>query len=136
MSRSIRLLLVAAVLSLGVAAGAACGKESTGPVAGVLKVNLTTPNSGADGAILLTVTGPTALTGASAGTGLRLFGQPGAGTSNAFALTGTLKTGAILTIGVADVNKVSQYGAAIQQVAATADFQLRTLTGYSLTVAR
>ena len=130
MIRLTRLLLVGAVL----AAGAACLGPS-GPVAGVLKVNLTSPNSGPDGAILLTVSSPAALTSATAGSGLRLFGQVGSGASNVFALTGTLNSGTILTIGVADVNKVIQYGASIQGVAAT-NFQLFSLAGYSLTVVR
>ena len=132
MNHLTRLLLAGAVL----ATGAACSKEPSGPVAGALKVNLTSPNSGADGAMLLTISGPAALTSATAGAGLRLFGQVGSGTSNVFALTGTLSAGTILTIGVADVNTVIQYGASIQGVAATANYQLRSLAGYSLTVAR
>jgi hypothetical protein len=99
---------------------------------GVLKVNLTTPNSGGDGAILLTVSGPAALLSAAPGAGLRLFTQPSA--ANHMALTGTLRTGTILTIEVPDVSKASTYTATIQQVA-TPTYQLRALTGYSLKVA-
>jgi hypothetical protein len=50
------------------------------------------------------------------------------------ALTGTLRTGTILTIEVPDVSKASTYTATIQQVA-TPTYQLRALTGYSLRVA-
>jgi hypothetical protein len=110
--------------------GAALACEgNAGP--GVLKVNLTTPNSGGDGAILLTVSGPAAVVSAAPGAGLRLFAQPSA--PNHMALTGTLRTGTILTIEVADVSKASTYTATIQEVA-TPSYQLRTLTGYSLRV--
>lgn len=105
---------------------------SDNPTPGVLKVNLTTPNSGADGAILLTVNGPGVLLSAAPGAGLRLFTQPFA-TTNHVALTGTLTTGTILTIEVPDVSKANAYTATIQQ-AATPTYQLRALTGYSLKV--
>jgi hypothetical protein len=100
----------------------------------VLTVSLATPNPGADGAIVLSVTGPQAITSAVAPAGLRLFQQP-FGTVTRFAITGTLTNGAVLTIGVADVGTVAQYAATVQAVAAP-DFQLRSLSGYSLTVAR
>jgi hypothetical protein len=103
-----------------------------GPTPGLLKVNLTTPNSGGDGAILLTVSGPGALLSAAPGTGLRLFTQPLTAT-NRVALTGTLRNGTILTIEVPDVSKASAYTATIQQVATPA-YQPRALAGYSLKV--
>lgn len=121
-----------AVLFL-VALGAApsCG-DGTGPVAGVLNVGLVTPNNEPAGALVVTVTGPAALMSASPGTGLRLFSQ-GLSATARFALTGTLTNGVILTIGVADVRRASQYVATIEQVAGE-DLQLRSLAGYSLTV--
>ena len=109
--------------------------SSSGPVAGVLTVSLATPNPGADGAILLTVAGPQALTSVTAGTGLRAFSQP-LSTITKVAITGPLPRGAILTIGVADVGQATQYHATVQGVAASADFQLRPLAGYSLSVSR
>lgn len=111
-------------------------ERNTAPVAGLINVSLTTPNGGNDAAILLTITGPAALTNVNAPAGLRLFTQPPPlGTTNRFALTGTIRSGTILTIGVADVNKASAYTATIQQVA-TAAYQLRALTGYSLKVSQ
>lgn len=114
--------------------GVSCGK-STGPVAGNLQVQLTSPNSGADSAIVFTVTSPTALTSVTAGAGLRVFAQPLGGTTTRFALTGRLTTGTtILTIGVANVNAASQYSGTIQGVAQP-NFVLRLapFTGYALT---
>jgi hypothetical protein len=106
-------------------------------VAGNLKIQLTSPNSGADSAIVFTITGPAALTSAAPGTGLRLFAQPLGGTVTRFALTGRLTTSTtILTIGVANVNAVAQYVGTIQGVAQP-DYVLRPLPGnYALTVIR
>ena len=129
-----RVLSVAALAAL-VVAGLSCG-DSTGANPGNLVVRLTTPNSGADSAIVFTITGPAPLTSATAGAGLRVFQQPLGGTSTRFALTGQLNQGAtILTIGVADVGAVSQYSGTIQGVAQP-NYQLRVLTGYALAITR
>ena len=110
--------------------GAALACSDNSP--GILKVNLTTPNGGADKAILLTVNGPGKLVSAAPGSGLRLFSQS-LSTTSKVALTGTLASGTILTIEVPDISKSSQYTATILQVATPA-YQLRSLTGYSLKV--
>jgi hypothetical protein len=70
----------------------------------------------------------------TAAPGLRVFAQPLA-TVTRFAVTGALANGAVVTIGVADTRNVSQYAATVQAVAAP-DFQLRSLSGYSLRVAQ
>lgn len=135
MTRATMKLVIAALIATLAACG---GGGSTGPVAGLLKVKLaTTPNSGLDGAILLTVTGPVVPTGAAAQTGFRLFGTPAA-TTNKFAVTGTLATGSILfTIDVPDINKFRQYTATVQQVAASSNYALRsTLSAYTLSVTK
>ena len=127
--------LAAGILAATLLAAAGSCSSSSGPVAGMLTVSLATPNPGTDGAILLTVAGPQALTSVTAGAGLRAFLQPLSATTKV-ALTGSLTSGAILTIGVADVGQATQYHATIQGVAASADFQLRPLAGYSLAVSR
>jgi hypothetical protein len=116
---------------------AACKGDSTGPVAGTLKVNLTTPNSGQDGAAILTLTAPAVPASVSPGAGLQLWGGPVTGTTTKLVLTGTMSTGTILTLQVDDVNKVGQYSVTLQQVATLA-FQLRPplLAGYSATVTK
>jgi hypothetical protein len=130
MTATRRTLLTAAVMLL-----AGC-KNSTGPVAGTLKVNLTTPNSGFDGAAIILLTSPVPPTSVTAAAGLALWGGPVATTSARIVLTGTLSTGTILTLQVDDVNKVGQYSVTVQQVAA-ATYQRRTaLTGYSATVTK
>jgi hypothetical protein len=129
MNRVFALTALAAVLAVGVS----CGKGGTGPVAGNLQVRLTSPNSGADSAIVFTITSPAPLTSATPGAGLRLFAQP-LGTTTRFALTGRLTTATtILTIGVADINAVGQYGATFQGIAQP-NYALRVLPGgYALT---
>jgi len=133
MNRTFALTTLAALLAVGIS----CGRDGSGPVAGNLKIQLTSPNSGADSAIVFTITGPAALTSAAPGTGLRLFAQPLGGTVTRFALTGRLTTSTtILTIGVANVNAVAQYVGTIQGVAQP-DYVLRPLPGnYALTVIR
>lgn len=113
--------------------GVSCGKSGTGPVAGNLQVVLTSPNSGADSAIVFTITSPAALTSVTAGAGLRVFAQPLGGTTTRFAITGRLTTSTtILTIGVANVNAATQYSGTIQGVAQP-NYALRALPGgYSL----
>jgi hypothetical protein len=116
-----------------VLAGAGGCRDVTDP-AGILTLSLVTPNPGADGAVLVTVTGPAALTSVTAATGLRVFSQA-LTTTNHFAVTGPLPNGAILTLGVPDVNRVGDYKATIQDLAAS-DYTLRSLAGYSLIVSR
>jgi len=114
-------------------------KGDTGPTAGLLKVNLTTPNSGLDGAAVVVLSAPLAPGAVTPGAGLALWGGPVTTATAKVALTGTLSTGTILTLQVDDVNKVSQYSATLQQVAATSGggFLVRpSLTGYSLAVTR
>jgi hypothetical protein len=128
----------AALLAGLIAVGLSCGGDSTrvsGP--GELKVRLTSPNSGLDSAIVFTITGPTALTSAVPGAGLRLFQQPFGGTSTRFALIGQLTTGAtILTIGIKDLGELSQYSGTITGVAMP-NYTLRILPGgYALALTR
>jgi hypothetical protein len=125
-----RVLEVLAV-TLAVVGAGSCG-DGVGPVAGVLTVSLATPNSGADGAILLTVSGP-GVTSVSAEPGLRVFSST-LGATNPFAVTGSLQNGVILRIGVPDTRRAGQYVATIQNVAAN-DYSLRGPSGYTLTVA-
>ena len=131
--RGPRAALALALLLVG-AGSCIDGGGPTGPVAGVLKVSLTTPNPGADGAVLLSITGPKALTSVTAVAGLRVFAES-LSTSNHFAVTGPLTNGPIFTIGVADLSQAGTYTATVVDVAAN-DYTLRALTGYSLTVSK
>lgn len=127
-----------AILAGALVTGLSCGGDggtNSGP--GVLQVKLTSPVANADSAIEITITGPAAPTGATAGTGLRLFQEPAAGgATRHYALTGRLTNGAtIMTINVADVSAFSQYQGTIDGVA-QANYQLRPLNGYALALTR
>ncbi len=131
-------LLNAGLLVGAVLLGLSCG-DSTSSGPGQLKVRLTTPNSGADSAIVFTITGPSGavLTSATAGTGLQLFHQPLTGNATRFAIVGQLTQGAvILTIGVPNASEFSQYNGTIDGVAQP-NYQLRALPGgYALAITR
>jgi hypothetical protein len=130
-------LMGVGLLAVALATGVSCGGDGTGPSGpGTLLVKLTSPHTGADSAIVLTISGPQPLTSAAAGTGLRLFQQTLGGTSTKFALIGQLNTNAvILTIGIQDLKLWSQYTGTISGVAQP-NYQLRPLTGYALALTR
>ena len=136
-----RRLVWTGFLAATVAGTATCGDsrvlDVVKGVPGELTLSLVTPNGGADGAILLLVKGPAPITSASvpSGSGLRLFAGPLGADSAKFAITGSLANGAIVVLGVADVNRVASYNAFIRQVAAN-DYTLRSLVGYGVTVSR
>lgn len=123
----------AMLLIVALGAAPSCG-EGTGPTAGVLNVSLVAPAADPAGALILSLTGPDALMSASPGAGLRLFAQE-LGVTTRVALTGTLTNGVVLTIGVADARRASQYVATVEEVAGQ-DLQLRSPAGYSLTVSQ
>jgi hypothetical protein len=131
-------LLRAGLLGVTTIIGLSCG-DSTSSGPGQLKVRLTTLNSGADSAIVFTITGPSGavLTSATAGTGMRVFHAPLAGNTTRFAVVGQLTQGAvILTIGVPNVSEFGQYSGTIQGVAQP-NYQLRPLPGaYALAITR
>lgn len=132
MNRVWGVALMASALIIGISCGGD-GPTQSGP--GTLKVRLTSPAANSDSAIVITITGPAALTSATAGPGLRLFQQT-LGTTTRFALTGALANGAqILTIGVADVAALSQYAGSVDGVA-QANYQLRSVSGYALAITR
>lgn len=121
-----------AALALLVVAGLSCG-EPSGPKAGELKVVLTTPNPGQDGAIVFTINGPAALTSLTAEPTLRAFTDGTGGVTTKVIVTGTLTNASIVRIGVEDVGQVTLYAAAVNQVAATT-YQVRHQGGYALTI--
>ena len=117
--------------------GLSCG-DTMASMPGELKVRLTTPNSGADSAIVFAITGPpgAVLSSATAGAGLQLFHQPLTGSTTRFAVIGRLTQGAVLlTIGVPVVSEVSRYSGTIEGVAQP-NYQLRALPGYALAITR
>lgn len=118
---------------LAVASG--CGSSDsgpTGPVAGPLRVVLTTPNTD-DGAVMFQVTG--VVDSVVAPAGLTLFQSvPGPNVIRAI-VTGNIATGNnLLTLYVADVSKASSITPLLLQVAAQGTYAQRPIGAYSLQV--
>ena len=113
----------------------ACSKSPTGPQAGTLLVKLQDPNGG-DGAILFTISGPTALTNVQAGAGDTLWTTDFSSTVSHVVLTGVIGNGVILKFDVPDVNVSGSYIVAVNQAASSSDYSLRSLTNYVAFVSR
>lgn len=121
---SSKLVLAAAIAML------ACSNSPTGPQAGTLSVKLQSPNSGADGAILFTLSGPVAVTNPQAAAGDTLWTSDFSGTVTKVILTGAIGSGVILRFDVPDVNQYNLYLVTVSQVASSSDYSLRDLTNY------
>ena len=121
-------VLVAALLALGCSGG----DDPSGPVAGPLRVVLTSPNTD-DGAVMFQVTG--VVDSAVVPAGLTLYqSAPGSNVIRAI-VTGDIDTGDnLLTLYVEDVGKASSYSAQVLQVAAQTTYTQRPVGGYALTV--
>lgn len=113
---------------------AACGGDDggSGPVAGPLRVVLTSPNTD-DGAVMFQVIG--VLDSVAAPAGLTLHQSvPGPNVIRAI-VTGNISSGSnLLTLYVADVGKASSISTLVLQVAARATYAQRPAGAYSLTV--
>jgi hypothetical protein len=115
----------------------ACSHSPTGPQAGTLFVKLQDPNSGADGAILLTLTSPAPVTNVAAGAGAdTLWTTDYSTTVSKVLLTGSIANGVILKFDVEDVNLASEYVVSVTQAASSSDYSLRSLTNYVAFVSR
>ena len=128
-SRAVLLLAAAAFLS-------ACdaGEPAT-PLPGELTVSLATP-SPADGALLVTVTGPdaaSAVRAASPGSVVRTRTQ---GTTTTVAVFGTVAAGPLLRLSVPDVRQAKRYTATVTEAADLGNAVRPSLAGYALTVSR
>ncbi len=124
--------LVAALLVAAGCGGSDGGGGPTGPVAGPLRVVVTSPNTD-DGAVMFQVTG--VVDSVVAPAGLTLYQSvPGPNVIRAI-VTGNITTGSnLLTLYVADVSKASSITTQVMQVAARATYAQRPAGGYSLTV--
>lgn len=134
MNRLVRMTAIAGAL----VAGLTCkGDGPQGP--GTVQVRLSSPaaSSGLDSAIIFQITGPTPLTSAAPGGGLRLFAQPLTSNTTRFALIGQLNSGAtILTIGVQDIGALNQYTGTVQGVATGTSALRPIVTLYTLSFIR
>jgi hypothetical protein len=124
-------------VTVSIAAVALTCKDSTsgdsGPVAGWVAIDMTTPN-GDDGGIMFLVAGgavdsvrssyPNVLSRAESATSMRIV------------VAGNLTAGKIADIWVPDARNVSEYSATPVETAARGTFAQRATTGYSLKLTR
>lgn len=118
--------------ALVVASGCSGDSGPTGPVAGALRVVITSPNTD-DGAVMFQVTG--IVDSVAAPAGMTLYQSvPGPNVIRAIA-TGTITSGSnLLTLYVADVGKASSITTQVLQVAAQGTYEQRPAGVYSLQV--
>jgi hypothetical protein len=123
---------LAAALLVAAGCGSSDGGGPTGPVAGPLRVVLTSPNTD-DGAVMFQVTG--VVDSVVAPAGLTLYQSvPGPNVVRAI-VTGNIATGSnLLTLYVADVSKASSITTQVIQVAAEVTYAQRPVGAYALTV--
>lgn len=123
---------LAAALLVAAGCGGSDDGGPTGPVAGPLRVVLTSPNTD-DGAVMFQVTG--VVDSVVAPAGLTLYQSvPGPNVVRAI-VTGNIATGSnLLTLYVADVSKASIITTQVIQVAAEVTYAQRPVGAYSLTV--
>lgn len=123
-------LVAVAVLALGFA-GFACSHAPTGPQPGTLSLMLNNPNSGNDGAILVTLSGPTTITNAVVQAGDTLWTTDFSSGVVRVLVTGNIRTGALLRFDVPDVNAYQSYGVTVNQAVRSVDYVEESLSQYT-----
>jgi hypothetical protein len=121
------------MLALLVLTGCGGGDDGpSGPVAGPLRVVLTSPNTD-DGAVMFQVTG--VVDSVVAPSGITLYQSvPGPNVIRVIA-TGTITSGnSLMTLYVADVARASSYSTQLLQVAAAGTYAQRPVGTYGLVV--
>lgn len=125
----------AAALLLVAACGGGDGSTDPQPQPGFLTVSLATPAAD-DGAIVLSVSGPGAMSQfASVAPATQLFARRN-GTSQRVLLVGDLNAGQLVRFHVPDVSAAAAYRATIVEVASRGNEVRASTASYSLTVAR
>ncbi len=120
--------------ALGCGGDAPSPTAPTGPVAGVLKVSLVTPNAD-DGAVLFTISGGPVSSVETASPSFQVYAAiPDTNTARVL-VTGDLVAGTVALLHVADTRRAASYRATIAQAASRSSFAQQVLTGYSLRVA-
>jgi hypothetical protein len=124
--------LLAALVVVAGCGGDDGGGGPTGPVAGPLRVVITSPNTD-DGAVMFQVTG--VVDSVAVPAGLTLYQSvPGPNVIRAI-VVGNVSTGSnLLTLYVADVGKASLITPQLLQVAATGTYAQRSVGAYTLQV--
>jgi hypothetical protein len=128
------LLRAATVLAATLLSACDAGEPAT-PLPGELVVSLATPNS-ADGAMVVTISGPGAVGAVQAATAGNLVRSRTQGTTTTVAVFGEVAAGPLVRIAVPDVRQAKSYTATVREAADLSDALRPSLAGYALTVSR
>lgn len=109
------------------------GGGGTGPTPGAATVALITPN-GDDGAVFLTITGPTAPAFTAADPEYRIFRRQVGPGEVRLIIVGNLRNGALLSFQLQDLATLGDYHATVGSVAARTDELRSSLTGYGTNI--
>lgn len=124
---------IALSLAVGAVIGlAGCSREPVGATAAILTLGLATPNSD-DGAVLVTISGGPVDSVEAVGYSFYLARIDG--NTLRIIITGDLRSGVIARLRVPDDRQLSQYSAAINQVAMRSTYTQRDPNTYSVTLA-
>jgi hypothetical protein len=108
-----------------------CSGEIAGPVSGSLEVRLNSPNTD-DGAALFTVSGgPVETAEALVGT---LYVAKITGNTTRVVVAGTLTSGPIALVRIADMSHAGLYSVELNQVAARSTYARREPSGYTISL--
>ena len=109
-----------------------CSGDGTGPASGTLDINLISPNTD-DGAILLTIAGgPVESVEPVVGAAYKAKIDEN---TLRVVVTGSLTSGTIARLHIADMSQAARYSAAVSQVAVRSTYAAREPAGYSITLA-
>ena len=97
-------------------------------------VSLTSPNND-DGAVVVTLQGPSVSTLQRSSSGYLLYSRSPGAQETRVIVVGSLATGPLFTFAPAAGANLSAYSATVQQVANRADALRASTTGYTLTIA-
>ena len=130
-----RTLLRAAPLLAAALLSACDAGEPAKPLPGELVVSLATPNP-ADGAMVVTITGPGAVGAVQAAAAGNVVRSRTQGATTSVAVFGAIAAGPLVRIAVPDVRQAEGYTATVREAADPANALRPSLAGYALTVSR
>ena len=116
-------------------AGALAGRRYSQPSPGVLTLTVTTPNTD-DRAVVLSVSGPGAITGVESANAAHVLHSRTSGTSFKAAVFGNLNSGPLVRFAVPDVKKAASYSAVLVEVSDTSNAVRTSTSGYQISSAR
>jgi len=125
----------AALLAAAALLSACDAGEPATPLPGELTVTLATPNP-ADGAVLVAVTGPDAVSAVQAAAAGNVVRARTQGTTTTVAVFGTVAAGDLLRLSVPDVRQAQHYTATVTEAADLGNHLRPSLAGYALEVSR